>query len=1034
MKTILLILLTATSLCTAQEEFSFRNFTTADGLSQSYVYCITQDAHGFIWAGTRDGLNRFDGYTFKQYHHIEGDSTSLPHDVVSAFAKDSKGNVWIRTYNRISRIETETGIIHPLPLPEGVPAIQGENAIGNFCFDISDNIWYVSSTRNLYKYTITQNRWQRVYLNKTTTSSDTCSTITCTKNGTLYCIAAGRLYIQLGTTLNFKEMQFTYYSGQDTLQPFYTLYEGNNHTLWGYNGSGVYSIDVPQQRATLVVPLVGWKGSIKQTPDNTIWIVSESGIQYVNPNNPKQLYTIPCNEYNKNSLPTCKVNNLFWDKNHRLWVGSQNGLSLYSPNAHRFKTYSSTSRNHILTDNAVRTIAETKSGQIVVGETGGSVDIFDATTKQWSTGLFSRKLHKKSTSSNAIVIHSSDDIWIGLTNIGILRLNGSFEIKSVYTNANRKIRDLEQYKIPLNIGDVYTLFEDEDETIWAGNYNLGFGTAATLFHLFPRTGKVIQFTPSTVEEQIGSSILSMCSKNSNELWLGTNKGLFVFNKQTKLFRREPAVPGYTIWVLAKNNDGTIWCGTWGNGTGSGIYIFNPVTNTIDTINKNHGLLNTYIQGIVFDDYGNAWISTNNGLYRYTIATKKVVSFNAADGLPSNEFNPKSYLKASNGELWFGGPNGVVTFSPSKIILDTTEPQIVVSSFKVFDSTYYHALFDGSKVELHQDQNYFTAEFAALDYTNPTRNEYAFYLEGAEKSWNYCGRRHYLSYVNLKPGTYRLHIKGTNSDGGWNTKGISITITILPSFWNRTWVRYGSFFIAFGLAVFYFIHLQKRKRNMQRSLHEARVAERRSIASDIHDGPLQDLYGLRFILDDISSGTLDSIEKANDISYKVRLELSRISRDLQSLQFENGINQVLQTLVSSFQRQFQNITWEYICPETPKQLPQHYMEAIYYVTRTALSNVIKHSQATNVRVNLSFGRKEIQIVVKDNGVGMDTGRIILSSSNDTVGHGFTMCRAYAKSCNGDFSVSSAPDSGMTVTLTLSQKGRVTQFIKKVLRIN
>jgi ligand-binding sensor domain-containing protein len=516
MKTILLILLTATSLCSAQEEFSFRNFTTADGLSQSYVYCITQDAHGFIWAGTRDGLNRFDGYTFKQYHHREGDSTSLPHDVVSAFAKDSKGNVWIKTYERISRIETETGKIYPLPIPEGVSVISGEGTTSNFCIDKSDNIWFISSVRNLYKYTFTQKKWERVFINEAT-SSDSCTSISCTKSGTIYCNVKGRLYFQSGDTNNFTEVKLTYSSGQDTLQSFHGIYEGNNHTLWGFNGTGVYRIDIPQQGATLVVPLVGWKSSIKQTPDNTLWIVSESGIHCVNPNNPKQLYTIPCNEYNQHSLPTCKVNNLFWDNNHRLWVGSENGLSLYSPNAHRFKTYSSTSRNHILTENAVRTIAETKSGQIVVGETGGSVDVFDATTKQWSAGKFSKKLHKKSTSSNTIVVHNSGDIWIGLTNIGILRLNGSFEIQSVYTNANRNIGDLEQYKIPLNIGHVYTLYEDEDETIWAGNYNSSFGTAATLYHFFPRTGKVIQFTPSTYEEQIGSSIFSMSSKNTNEL-------------------------------------------------------------------------------------------------------------------------------------------------------------------------------------------------------------------------------------------------------------------------------------------------------------------------------------------------------------------------------------------------------------------------------------------------------------------------------------------------------------------------------------
>ncbi len=703
MKTIFLILLTASTLCTAQEEFTFRNFTTADGLSQTYVYCITQDAHGFIWAGTRDGLNRFDGYTFKQYHHIEGDSTSLPHDVVSAFAKDSKGNIWIRTYDRISRIETETGIIHPLPLLEGVSPIPNQLIIGHFCIDKKDDIWFVSSTQNLYKYIIAQNRWQRVYLNKTTTNCDSCTSIFCSNDGTMYCCAVNKIYIQPDTALHFKEIHFDTGIGQDSVRYFETVYEDNNHKLWCGSKLGVYSIDIPQKRALLVVPLSGVVNSITQTADNTLWIVTQSILYYFNPDFPKKVYSIPCNEYNLYSLPSCIIQCLLWDNNHRLWIGSDGGLSMYSPNAHRFRTYSSTSINQILTNNSVRTIAETKSHKIAVGETGGSVDVFDQDTKQWSATVLKNHLKKKYTSVNTILVHSNGDVWTGLTSLGIVRCNSNFTIKSLYIGYDRNIRDLEQFKIHLNIGSIYTLYEDEDATIWAGNYNAGVGTSATLYHFFPKTNKVIQFTPSTDEEQIGTSIFSMCAKNTDELWLGTNKGLFVFNKQSKIFRREPAVPGFSIWVLAKNNDGRVWCGTWGNGTGGGIYIFNPATNTIDSINKNHGLLNTYIQGIVFDDNGNAWISTNNGLYRYTIASKKIVSFNSADGLPSNEFNPKSFLKAANGDLWFGGPNGVVTFSPSKIILDTSAPQIVISSFKVFDSTYYHALFDGSAVELHQDQ-------------------------------------------------------------------------------------------------------------------------------------------------------------------------------------------------------------------------------------------------------------------------------------------------------------------------------------------
>lgn len=836
---ILTLLLSAGVNHAQTEQIKFERISVEQGLSQNTVHCMLQDRRGFLWFGTNDGLNRYDGHNFVVFRHNLADSHSISNNTIRAIIQDTAGALWIGTEaGGLNKYDPRTGrFVHWINAPDN-PHSLSHNHVTSLVQDRTGVLW-IGTHRGLNRFNQEMGRfdhWRCEPGRSSSLSHDIISTLLEDKNGAIWIGTESGLNRFDPQTARFRFARWLHEPGNPRSlsdSHILALHQDSSGTLWiGTYTGGLNRFD-------------------HETGEFSHWM-NEPGSSL--------------------SLSHNMVNAIFEDCYGMLWLGTRGGgLNRFDRTAGTFTHWATKPGDPItLSNNDVMSIYEDRSGALWIGNFGGGLNKLDREKQK-----FSHCLHDAESLEGDLVYAILEDrlgmLWVGTKDGGLIQSDrtqrkftyfrhqagnpnslshnfirdiyedgsGAFWIATRGGGLNRLDRQTGKFRYwrhepnnprSLSHNEVFCIYEDRWGFLWLGTY-------AGLNRFDPKTETFTHwgYDPDNPRGLSNSLVWSIIEDRSGELWLGTNGGgLNLFNPQTETFHHWANKPGDAkslsnnhVIVVFKDRAGRLWLGTYGGG----LNEFERETGTFTAYRERDGLASDFIFGILEDDDGYLWLSTTHGLSRFHPAAKTFKNFDVHDGLQSNEFELGACFKSACGELFFGGNNGLSAFHPKDIEDNPYLPPVVLTDFQIFNrsvgfgpgSPSRNSISETSDLTLSYKANVFSFEFAALCYNSPEKNQYAYKMEGFDKNWIYCGNRRNVTYTNLDPGQYVFRVKAANHDGVWNEQGTAITLTITPPFW-RTWWAYALYTFVFVVGMFGIIkgrvrYLEKRTRTLEKAVAE-----------------------------------------------------------------------------------------------------------------------------------------------------------------------------------------------------------------------
>ncbi|HEX2532836.1 MAG TPA: two-component regulator propeller domain-containing protein [Chitinophagaceae bacterium] len=817
----------------------FTHLTNLNGLSQSNVTAILKDRYGFMWFGTEDGLNRYDGYTFTIYRHKPKDNTSLRRSHILSLHEDSKGNIWVGTFNGgLSMYDRQRDRFINYPPDPNNPEKLSNKGVTSILEDRSGNLW-VGTYYNLNRLDRKTGKFSRILARPEDPAGLSNDGITCLfedSRGTIWVGTQNGLNIMNGDKNTFRRF-LSSEADPSSLSSNYitTVYEDGKGNIWvgtqngGLNrfhpASGLFT-RYRNNPADLSSLSNNYVTCMADAGNGRFWVGTMNTLELLDTKTGKvqHFHSNPSDErtLNKSSL----VSSLFLDRSGILWVGTnQGGLNIYDPNLAYFDLFKNNPADYLsLSMNKVTAFAENSDGRIWVGTDGGGLNLWDRTTNQ-----FQRFNHEPgnpfSIGSWSILSllqsRHTGTTWIGFYGAGVDR----------YDARTGKFSHITKGDAPnqLTNGDVYQLFEDSKGNIWMATNGGGVNVWK------PGSDTLMKFLnhPTDTTTLISNWVRTFCEDHSGNIWIGTTAGLCVFNPRTGKFsdfnRTSERLLSNIINALYCDASGDVWIGT----RGGGLSRYRPETDELNTFTQEDGLPENTINSILPDRSGSLWLSTNNGLGRFHPRSRQVKKYNIHNGIQGFEFTQGAGLVTRSGLILFGGINGFNAFDPLALSENTQKPPVVLTGFQLFnqpvtvgakDSPLQEHISVSKKVVLSHDQSVITFEFAALNYTGSEQNQYAYKLEGFDRDWNYVGSLRKASYTNLDPGEYTFRVKASNNDNQWNEEGASVRLVILPPWWGTWWFKTAILLAVLG-GIFAFIRIRTNLIARQKKELEKQVAER-----------------------------------------------------------------------------------------------------------------------------------------------------------------------------------------------------------------
>ncbi len=793
----------------AQQHIAFNHLTVKDGLSQSSVTCIFQDTKGFMWFGTQDGLNRFDGYNFKIFKNDPSDSTSLTENFIFSIYETQSGKLYI---------ETQGGTLHQYnPREESFLVVNKDSislidarvsTVGAMLQESSGIIW----TGGLGKGT---------GLNRTDTKTD--------------------------KTTTFQHDPDDPASLSDN--KVYSVFRDRSGNLWVGTFSGLDKLD---ESTGKFYHYRNDPNNQNSLPDNWVWPIYEDSRGYLwigtvkgglSRFDPKS--EIFVNYKNDPNDPTSISNNfifsIYEDRSSMLWVGTNiGGINYFHPSVNVFEHYKKDPENkNSLNDNLVSSMLVDRNGTYWIGTNNGGLNRFDHHKNKFSAYHHNPK-NKNSLTSNSIqslLEDRSGILWIGTFSDGLNAYNRSTGIFTHYKHDPSDPHTLTDNRI-------YALVEDKQGNIWIGTY------AGGLNKFDKKTGIISNFQFNEYDPASISSdaTWSLALDASGKLWIGTfGAGVNVYNPESKSFRHiknspddSTSIADNNIIRIFKDSKDNMWIGS-----SKGLSRYFNNSDKFKNYDENDGLANSFVYGIAEDDKGNLWLSTNNGLSKFDPEKETFKNYYYKDGLQGNEFNQNAFAKdRKTGNLLFGGPNGFNVFNPDSLKDNIYSPPIYFTGYMRYNTDdkegkpiIEKGISERDSILLTYKDNIITLEFAALSYYNNLENQYKYKLEGFNENWIQLGNNHSVTFTNLSPGEYSLQVIGSNNDGLWNEEGTSLLILVAPPWW-KTNIAYGIYFIAFFSIIFglrrYEINRREQKAQIRESALRIKATEAEKRALEIEN--------------------------------------------------------------------------------------------------------------------------------------------------------------------------------------------------------
>ena len=975
----------------AQEKIRFDHITAEEGLSNRSVLAVTQDPMGFIWAGTMDGLNRYDGKTIRIFRSFYESNPLSPSIKITSLVSGN-GYLWIGTNN---------GLYTHLPGTDSFRLVQTHPAkepAGNtvkaiFCFDPGRML--VATSGGLSLITPARHFKAEPVAAVPDSSSSVVKQIqhiSSDSSGNILLGTASGLYLFSKTGLAAGQKPYLQCIRSNI--NISTIACDRYNQLWvGTQNDGVYVFSAQKKLLQHYTAQGGRQGQLVSNTirkilcgrDGRVWIGTLKGLSIYHPSSPSSLYACANDPDDPQSLNFNSIHDIFQDLQGNVWIGTFfGGLNMTTRYQTPFTIYQNNRNENSVSSNIISSILGDAAGNLWIGTEAEGINYLNRTAHR-----FTHLKHSTSGSSissnliKAMLLDQKNRIWVGF-------FNGELNVIDPLTRTATLLRQTNIHASP-DADDIITLAQDKEGRIWIGNEEAGVNIYDPATHSF-RT-----FEQAYPGQPLSSNAITHLYRDSKDnMWIGTKKGLNVlYQASGKLVRytkdnTHPRLHSDYIYCITEDLNHVIWFGSY-----SGLSFLNPVNGQPSTYTTQNGLSGSKVVGIVTDAQNNLWISTNNGISRLEPSRKQFRIYNTQDGLPGQAFNYNSCYTDRNGTVFFGGYNGLVSFDPRKIEVNPVPPPVELADISVNGIPVKRAVPStqmAPALTLSYDQNNLEFHYAVLNFIKPEKNRSAYKLEGFDQQWNYTGA-HTATYTNLPPGNYTLLIKAANNDGVWNSVQRMARFTIHPPLW-KTWWAYGLYLLAFLLAtgaVFWFLQSRaslKRKLEYehalnvkQRELQQMKTDFFTHVSHEIRT-PLTLIMGpaemlLEHDLDRSSEKQLLSSIKSNAD------RMLKLSNDLLDfMKADSGyirLHPVKNDLVAFCRDVFEKFSviatekgiryrFNHTEPVIDLSFDPHYMEIVFY---NLLSNALKFTPPGGA-VSMQLVRQannEVTISICDNGVGI-----------------------------------------------------------------
>lgn len=808
----------------------FRHFTSKDGLVQNNVVAILQDSKGFMWFGTRAGLNRFDGYDYRLYEYIPGEQNTLTSSQISSLYEDKKGYIWIgHEEGGLDRYNPETDSFENFNrAPETNVELPTSN-VSAIIEDEQENLWVGTFGNGMYVINKARTRMKHLVHDPENARSLGANSIR-----TLLKDSKGNIWVgfwsetgidhynpETGTFhhLIVREDKQSVITGDS----FYDIYEDSAGRIWiSLRGVGVscyypeenrfenYSHD-PYNPNSLSSNVVR---AIVEDDDGNLWFGTENGgLSILNPATGK-FTNLVNDDFDKESLNNNSIYSLYKDAEGNIWIGTYTGgVNAYFKSYNTFEHFRKKSGREQLNHNSITSFAQDHLGNLWIGTDGGGINVLESDEFRFLHHRFQRG---DNTSLGAdfvmgVSTDSAKNMWVGTWGGGLSRYDFDTGLFTRYQ------RDYEN-EGSINSNNVSMAYQDSKGNLWVGT----FGGGLNLFDYETETFTSYTNEPWNLLSISNNNVVNILEGDKGLLWLGTDGGGINMMRRNHTFRQflgikdnRSGLRNGNILSSLKDEKGGLWFGT-----NKGLHKFNPETLQFLYYSLDDSLSELRVLGIEEDIHNNLWISSNNGLMVFNPESGYFRRFTTAHGLQDIEFTRGSSFEDKKGYLYFGGINGFNRFHPDSVEVSTKPPQIEIVDFEIFnrsvkigemDSLLKKSITETSYIEIPWRYSMFSMRYAALNYNFTTDIEYAFKLENFDKEWYFVGMNRKATYTNLNPGRYVFKIK-CKIDGAWGKEQSKLEIVILPPFWHTFWFR--SLVVLFMLlvfALFYRSRLQRIKK-------------------------------------------------------------------------------------------------------------------------------------------------------------------------------------------------------------------------------
>jgi signal transduction histidine kinase/ligand-binding sensor domain-containing protein/ActR/RegA family two-component response regulator len=792
----LLIIFNVTWGCAQQVRLNLSTINSSNPISQNTIQAIFKDSYGFMWFGTQDGLNKFDGYQIQVYKHGDKNSNTLPGNNITAIAEDANQNIWAGTRkDGLSKFDRRNRHFINYKFDSSNRNSLSGNNIYVIFQDKQSNLW-IGTNSGLNLFMPNNNSFRRFSFSKKDEHSLSDPDIR-----SIFQDLAGNIWVGTANGLNLldqKTGKFSRFFWKNS-EPKYkqnainSIIEDDEHNLWvGTNRSlskfdkqtkefKDYKIAPDEYSANGHNPIY----SMAKTADNRLWIGTNTTLQLFDIRK-KKLVPLADETGRSTNLPNDGIYTLLEDNTGRLWIGtSSEGILKYDRNLTAFPLYKASLVSRASAGNIIRAVAEDEKQNLYLGTDAG-LSYFNTITERTTTYQHDGKNIGSLLSnftSTVIVSKKTHAVWVGTYASGLDRFDpGTGKFTHYVKGLGPK---------NLNSNGIVILFEDSKGNIWVGTTHGG----VNVIHVDSKLIEKLVPDQENLNSLCDDIVTAFQEDRNGNIWIGGySNGISIYNPYKKTFRqintRNSNLSSDIISVFHEDRNGNMWIGTMEGG----LNCYNPKTGKFRIFSEQNGFINNAINYITEDNNGHIWVSSNRGISVLNPNTGKSQNFGTENGLSALEFNPASGSRLKSGEIIFGGINGYNIVNPHNIAKNTHIPPVVLTGLEVLnkivrvggrDSILKHNLLMTKAIKLSHKQSVFTITFSSLDYTAPSKSQFAYMLEGFDDDWNYVGNERKATYTNLNPGTYLFKVKAANNDGLWSNRPTTLEITIVPAFW-MTW--------------------------------------------------------------------------------------------------------------------------------------------------------------------------------------------------------------------------------------------------------